>query len=164
MSRKKTGRGKVIAGRRNTMIGDGRFVSFYCRGTIESPHDKWRIGSVRRDVHNGVPYWTESTAGYVEAGETLFYGLPPFTRWLDGSRYIPQDLTLGGAADEADVYAYSRAEFRTIWELECRTCRFKRPIRPAAALPILDRISASGVLEVPIREFSRRVESTQSSQ
>lgn len=163
MSRKKTGRSQLVVGKQNQVIGEGRFVSFYCRGTTEHPHEKWRIGSVCPDVHNDELFWAENRSGYAETGATYFYGLPPFTRWLDGDRYLKQDMTLGGTADESEIFSYTRDEFRTTWELECRLCRYKSTIRPNAAYPLLNQFSTLGVIEVPLREFTKRVGRANSS-
>lgn len=159
MSRKKSG-ARTRQGR-PTISAEGRFVSLYCRGTVPAPHDKWRVAAFYPDTHDGELFWSEIRGWYASTGARHLEPISsPVTRWLDGDRYIARDRATLHVEDERDVDAPYRESFRTVWELECRACRFKRTIKPADAYPLLSTLSVPGVIELPLRAFTARVGKT----
>lgn len=143
------------------MSADGRHVSLFCRGTVSDPHDKWRIATFYPDSYQGELFWSERSGWYASAAaDELEPIAPPVTRWLDGDRYIPRDHATMHVKDERDVDAPYRPTFRTVWELECGECKFKRTVKPSDATALLSMLSSPGTIEIPLREFATRVGKT----
>jgi hypothetical protein len=159
----RTKKGQLRKGHSSISRGHDEFVSIYCRGTVEAPHDKWKIASFMPADHNGERFWTESTSGYAETGsDALSRVYPLATQWLDGTEYIFRDAD-GRALvkGKPDAEVFYRDTFRTGWMLKCKTCDYAHKIgNPRDAYSLMDRLAslAEGhVFEVPVREFSRRV-------
>ena len=158
MSRRKSGDFRLKGGPTNTARGETLYVSVYCRGTIDAPHEKWRIASFRPEAHEGELFWTENESGYAEQG-TMFRVYPPATQWLDGTQYIRRDED-GAAivAGHSDAEVFYRDTFRVGWMLKCKRCGFGHKIgKPRDAYPLLTALAQNGIEEIPVREFCRRV-------
>ncbi|MBF4568780.1 hypothetical protein ITJ57_08345 [Plantibacter sp. VKM Ac-2880] len=152
MSRTKRGAFRLKGGRRNIMRSDEPYLSFYCRGPQDAPHEKWRIGTVFASEHNGSVGWHESTSGYAEpSSDTLTKVYPPFTHWLDENEYIDRE--------RHDPDVFEQPGFRVVWDLKCPKCRFARRIgNPAAHYGLIAELWGIGIREISLRAFTGRVE------
>ncbi|GAA1677453.1 hypothetical protein [Microbacterium lacus] len=159
MSRKKT---NTYTTRRvgpwsNTARGDSIYISVYCRGTATHSHDKWRIGSITAQVRNGEIFWADSTAGYADHSQDVLHRISPgIGQYLVGNEWVPIDRV-------SDQDIYTRDDLRIRWRLRCPVCGFSREIaQPRRIYPILATLAtlreADNILEIPVREFARRVE------
>lgn len=141
----------------NIVRSDAVYISFYCRGTGEHPHGKWRIGSIYADVHNGEVVWHESSSGYADAErDVLFRTNPRLTQYMVGNEWV-------AITDASDSDVYNDPSFRVSWQLKCGECGFTKKIaRRREIFPLLNALAGlrgpDNILEIPIREFSRRVD------
>jgi hypothetical protein len=154
MARKKNGEIRLKGGSTGTSA-EGIYISVFCRGPVEVPHEKWRIGSFVPGEHNGAIVWHESTSGYAEqGGTTLTRVYPPIAQWLKGNEHVDRE--------NADPNVFYDADFRIDWLLKCKTCGYAKKIgKPSKAYPVLTALIAfavDGILEIPLRAFAARVD------
>lgn len=146
MSRKKNDNGVRRGGWTNTVRADRLYVSVYCRGGDENPHDKWRVVSFRRDEQS----WTENVSGYADHDDRcLFRVLPEVTQYLVDDRWIRSAAALGFEPE---------AGLRSRWALRCAVCKFGDVFastnRYTAALDQLSSLQSDDkIIEVPLRAF-----------
>lgn len=160
MSRSKRGVRQVRGGARNTSKPEGVYLSFYCRGTESSPHEKWRIGTVFPEDWEGGFMWDEYRPAYLEeASDHLIKVFPPITQWLDGDEYVPRSE---GRVSRPAVD--SGTEHRRVWNLRCKRCSYSRRIgHPAKLYDLLNDLADLGVREISLRAFVSRVEAAKGS-
>jgi len=156
MSRKKnwykrTRRG----GEANVRIGEGPYVSVYCRGSNAQPHAKFRIGSFVPSDQPGPLRWVNSHSGYAEHGkERYFRVVPGISQWLVGNVWLNEHER----RDQRDNDA-----FRERWVLGCPTCGLSKPYaEPAVLSSAISALallrSEDQILEVPLRAFLDHVD------
>jgi hypothetical protein len=159
MARLKKGRVKQSRAHHVTVpLGDHRYVSIFCRGTVENPHDKVLIGSLSPEVMAGDLLWTVTESGYAETGaENLTRIKPRISQWLDGDHYIERDPYGNALRDgEHDPMVFYKESFRAAWQFKCDSCKFAFRIGdPTRIYERLNQLSTPGVIEIPLRAFYR---------
>lgn len=140
------------AGWSDQRVGTGPHISVYCRGDDESPHEKWRIGSL---VPSGAEWREANTgyAGYAEHGSDVYFTvLPRITKHLIRDMYFDE-------LDAARLAEGGAPGGRYNWDFKCPRCRFALRIsRVREAVGPLDELAtlceSDGILEIGLRSFA----------
>lgn len=151
MSRKKRWKGPHHGGWSNTSRGEGPYVSVFCRGEDDNPHEKWRVASLYPELLDDALFWVESTSGYADhSRRELFVTHPPVTQYLSGDRWL---------ATTEQKTARHQAGFRMRWAFRCSQCGFSqvfaRPLQLADAVTEIAALHAEdGIVEISLRAFA----------
>ncbi|KEP75777.1 hypothetical protein HR12_23510 [Microbacterium sp. SUBG005] len=156
MSRKKnwyqrTRRG----GETHIRLGEGPYVSVFCRGSDAHPHAKYRVCSFVPSDQPGVSSWVNNPSGYAEHDKEHYFRIVPgISQWLIGDAWLSQPERRDHRYDDA---------FRERWVLTCPTCGVTKPFAQPASLSTAISALASlrsqdQILEVSLRGFLDHVE------
>jgi hypothetical protein len=152
MTRTKRGQGQRRASRQRHYDRPEVYVSVYCAGREDAPHEKWRVATMEPVLQeDGSPLiadeqivWSISRAGYADpAHDTLlpYAGSP--TQTLDGDEWVSGER-------ERDARVFSD-EYRLRWSFRCATCGMRRVFKqPSELYGPLRAIAALGIPEVEL--------------
>jgi hypothetical protein len=152
MTRTKRGQGQRRASRQRHYDRPDTYVSVYCAGKVDSPHEKWRIATIEPVLtEDGSPLvdleqvvWSISGRGYADptSAELLPCAGNP-TQTLDGDQWVNGD-------DERDARALSAA-YRVRWNFHCATCNMRRVFgKPAEIYGPLRALASLGINEIEL--------------
>lgn len=145
MSRKKygsTAQGRSSQGSARPEV----YVSVYCAGTADAPHDKWRIGSLFPEIYDGAIVWHAFNGFYYEPASS--HGVPisgRVSQWLEGNSWVSHRK----GSHDRDVF--NKDDFRVRWNFACETCKMRQPIaRPADYYESFTAVAQLGVFEIEL--------------
>ena len=129
------------------------FVSIYCSGTEQNPHDIWRIGSFYRDDgHSSGPVWLEHRGKYQEPGnDTLIPISSRVTARLDGDHHVTS------AEFKRDPDALSNGDSRSRYRFECGVCKQVLVRRAEAVHPLFEKLTAVGMSMLSLNALAARL-------
>ncbi|MEN0023241.1 MAG: hypothetical protein AAGC61_08155 [Microbacterium sp.] len=126
-----------------TSVGDGPYVSVFCVGTPEAPHDKWRIATFYPDVFGDGVIWMPHQRSYYEPGVARTIHIAgSVSQRLDGNAWIP-------VGDRS--YNYDSPTFRMRWNVGCRECGMRKVIAaPKTFYPAFTALAQAGIREIEL--------------
>lgn len=145
MSRKKTGSRSNHA-RGGGGKGDVAYVSVFCVGPADAPHEKFRIASFIPEEDASAVVWHAAPGTYFDPSHPTTIPISGrVSQWLDGNRWVSR------GTGEHNRAVFDSESFRVRWNLACDRCSARRVVRtPADLYPAFTALAVAGIQEVEL--------------